>query len=157
MMDVLLELADGLGGEGMGHCLAFASVFGSVTCVEETAFDGDKGVVVFADCTSGINSIGTILRRNAVLPFQKPIAMTVDLLDSICIRNRDMVRLYPNQFPILLMCSIHRQEPRSFPALPKKPEVGKLSWEWSWNAADGPVAYIWKEVVEDWEEDENVW
>ena len=46
-MDVLLELADGLGGEGVRDGLAFAGVLGSIAGVEEAAADGDEGVVVF--------------------------------------------------------------------------------------------------------------
>ena len=46
-VDVLLELADGLRGEGVRDDLPFAGVFGAVARVEETALDADEGVVVF--------------------------------------------------------------------------------------------------------------
>jgi hypothetical protein len=51
-VDVLLELADVFGGEGVGDDFAFARVFGSVASVEEASADGDEGVVVFTLCTS---------------------------------------------------------------------------------------------------------
>ena len=44
----MLELANGLGAEGVGHGLALAGVFRAVTSVEETALDGDEGIVVLA-------------------------------------------------------------------------------------------------------------
>jgi hypothetical protein len=45
-VDVLLELADGFGAEGVGDDLAFASVFGSVSGVEETSSNRDEGVII---------------------------------------------------------------------------------------------------------------
>jgi hypothetical protein len=47
-VDVLLELADGLGGEGVRDDLAFAGVFDAVARVEEAALDGDEGIVILA-------------------------------------------------------------------------------------------------------------
>jgi hypothetical protein len=44
-VDILFELANGLGAEGVGDSLALASVLGTVTSVEQTAADGDKGIV----------------------------------------------------------------------------------------------------------------
>ena len=46
-MDVLFELADGLGGEGVRNGLALARMLGAIPCVEEATLDGDEGVVVF--------------------------------------------------------------------------------------------------------------
>ena len=46
VVHVLLELADGLGAEGVGHGLALAGVLRAVAGVEETALDRDEGVVV---------------------------------------------------------------------------------------------------------------
>lgn len=46
-VDVLLELADRLGAEGVRDGLALARVLGAVARVEEAAADGDEGVVVF--------------------------------------------------------------------------------------------------------------
>lgn len=48
VVHVLLELADGLGAEGVGHGLALAGVLRAVAGVEEAALDGDEGVVVLA-------------------------------------------------------------------------------------------------------------
>lgn len=47
-VDVLLELADGLRGEGVRDDLALAGVFDAVAGIEEAALDADEGVVVFA-------------------------------------------------------------------------------------------------------------
>lgn len=45
-MDVLLELADGLCGEGMSDGLALASVFGAIAGVEQTALNRNESIVV---------------------------------------------------------------------------------------------------------------
>ena len=45
LVDVGLELAHGLGGKGVRNELPLARVFVAVSRVEETAADGDKGVV----------------------------------------------------------------------------------------------------------------
>jgi hypothetical protein len=52
-VDVLLELADGFGAEGVGDDFAFAGMFGAVARVEEAALDGHEGVVVFAGGKEG--------------------------------------------------------------------------------------------------------
>lgn len=44
---VLLELADALGTEGMRDSLAFASVLGTVTRIEEATLDRYESIVVF--------------------------------------------------------------------------------------------------------------
>lgn len=44
--NVLLELGDGFGAEGMGEGLAFASVFCSIAGAEEVGVDGEKGIIV---------------------------------------------------------------------------------------------------------------
>ena len=49
MVHVLLELADGLCGEGVRDRLALAGVFSAVPRVEEAAADGDEGVIVFTE------------------------------------------------------------------------------------------------------------
>ena len=48
VVHVLLELADGLGAEGMRDGFALSGVFGAVTGIEETALDGDECIVVLA-------------------------------------------------------------------------------------------------------------
>lgn len=44
-VDILLELANGLGTESVGDGLALAGVLGTVTGVEQATADGDKGIV----------------------------------------------------------------------------------------------------------------
>ena len=46
--DVLFELANALGAEGVGDSLSFPRVFGAVTRVEEASLNGDEGVIVVA-------------------------------------------------------------------------------------------------------------
>lgn len=48
VVNVLFELSNGFGRESVSDGLAFTCVFTAVARVEETAADGDKGVVVFA-------------------------------------------------------------------------------------------------------------
>jgi hypothetical protein len=54
MVHVLLELADGFGGEGVRDRLALAGVFSAVAGVEEAAADGDEGVVIFTESVVSI-------------------------------------------------------------------------------------------------------
>ena len=46
--DILFELANALGAEGVGDSLSFTRVFGAVTGVEEASLNGDEGVIVVA-------------------------------------------------------------------------------------------------------------
>ena len=46
VVDVLLELTDGLRGERMRHGLALTGVFGTVAGIEKATMDGDEGIVV---------------------------------------------------------------------------------------------------------------
>lgn len=72
-VDVLLELADGFGAEGVRDHLAFASMLGSVTRVEETSSDRDKGIIVlaiFSQCRySRLVELGLEHEVVGVLPF----------------------------------------------------------------------------------------
>lgn len=56
-MDVLLELANRLGAEGMRHDLALAGMFSSITGVEESSSDRDKCIIVFTEAISAHRSI----------------------------------------------------------------------------------------------------
>ena len=46
--NVLLELSNTLDAEGMRDGLALSSVFDAVSGIEDTALNGDKGIVVVA-------------------------------------------------------------------------------------------------------------
>ena len=46
-MDILFELANGLGGEGVRDSFALARMFGTVPRVKKATLDRDEGVVVF--------------------------------------------------------------------------------------------------------------
>ena len=46
--DILFELANALGAEGVGDGLSFTRVFGAVTGIEEASLNGDEGVIVVA-------------------------------------------------------------------------------------------------------------
>ena len=45
MVDVLFELTDRVGAEGVGDGLALAGVLGTVTSVEQPTADGNEGIV----------------------------------------------------------------------------------------------------------------
>ena len=47
-MQVDFELGDVLGGECVGDCFSLSDVLCSVSRVEETALDGDEGIVEVA-------------------------------------------------------------------------------------------------------------
>lgn len=67
-VDVLLELADGFGAEGVRDDLALARVFGAVACVEEAALDADEGVVIFTvECKTVVGE-----RMGDAYAFRKP-------------------------------------------------------------------------------------
>jgi hypothetical protein len=48
VVDVLLELADGLHTEGMRDSLALAGMFFTVASIEKTATNRDKGIIEIA-------------------------------------------------------------------------------------------------------------
>lgn len=101
-MDVLFELADGLGREGVRHNLALASVFGAVAGVEEAALDGNKGVVVFTvrDVSGEKGKDGGPLFDS---PLQKPISMAVDGVDEGVVCYGDVIRLDSNHLAVFLV------------------------------------------------------
>lgn len=107
-VDVLLELADGFGAEGVRNHFAFASMLGSVTRVEETSSDRDKGIIVLAvflnQCQySRLVEIVTEHEVVGVLPFQESVAMSIDGLDGIDVGNGHMMRLYPHHLAKVFM------------------------------------------------------
>ena len=60
---VLLELADALYAKGMRDGLSLASVFGTITGIEEAALDGDEGIVVIAKKPELWSACGDQIRR----------------------------------------------------------------------------------------------
>lgn len=100
-VDVLLELADGFGAEGVGDDLALASMFGSVTGVEETSSDRDEGVIVVTEIE--LESCCKKWTLELGLPLQKSIAMSIDGLNGIDVGDGDMIGLDPHHLAKLLV------------------------------------------------------
>lgn len=101
-VNVLLELADGLGAEGVRDCLTLASVFGAVASVEETTADRDEGIVevtgeVLVDLTATVPGAGTNVR------LQETIAVSIDTLDRIVVGNGDVSRSNSHELAMLLV------------------------------------------------------
>lgn len=82
MINVLLKLRDGLGAEGVGNSFSFAGMFGPITGIEETALNGDKGIIVLAGRDfswtlrrdmKGSKDIGRKVHRLSYLFVQPPV------------------------------------------------------------------------------------
>jgi hypothetical protein len=90
--------------------LTFASVLNAIAGIEETALDGNEGIVEITEVLSVVGFLPpSSFSGNSAkdVRFQEAIPMSVDYRNCIFIRNTDMVRLYPNQLSILLVCIIH--------------------------------------------------
>jgi hypothetical protein len=81
VVDVLLELADGFGAEGVRDGFAFAGVLCAVAGVEEPTADGDEGVVVVAVAELGCDD--TEVRATRGLPLEETVAMSVYDRDGV--------------------------------------------------------------------------
>jgi len=147
-MHVLLELADRLCAEGVRNCLALASVLGAVAGVEETALDGDEGVIVFA--ADSLSACLPCLQCCRNLRLQKTIAMPVNGGYGSIIRDRNMTWLDTDERTIFFVCCVYCQITPAPATLPKKPEVAESCWERRRDITDGIVAEPRKEVEEDW-------
>jgi hypothetical protein len=80
--------------------------------------------------------------------------MAIDDLNGIGVCDRDMVWLYANDFPVLLVHFIDGLVSLPLPTLPHQPKISELSWERTWNAKKRLVPDIWKKEVEDWKGEE---
>jgi hypothetical protein len=89
------------------------------------------------------------------LRFQEAISMTIDRLNGISIRNRDMVRLNANNLAVFLMGSIDSEVATPTTGLVHQPEIGKRGREGRGYPSNGIGAEIWEEVVEDRNEEEG--
>jgi hypothetical protein len=141
-MDVLFELADGLGGECVRNSLALAGVLSTIARVEESTADRDEGIIVVTVRMLVLTSCSSYTKC-CILPLQKPIPMRVDHRYSLSVCNGDMIWLQPDKCPILLMRIMHSEISRAFPRLQQQPKVGELCGEWTRDIAYLPVAYIW--------------
>ena len=80
-------------------------MFSSVSGVEKTTLDRDKGVVVLAK--RPLVRITDNCQSDGSLPFEKPISMPVDDRYGVRVRYRDVIRLDPNNFAVLLVGVVH--------------------------------------------------
>ena len=55
MFDVWFELGNALDAEGVGDSLAFACMLGSISRVEESSLNRDKGIVIFTGSSEPIS------------------------------------------------------------------------------------------------------
>ena len=107
-MDVLLELANRLGAEGVRDNLALARVLGTVARVEETAADRDESIIEVTGSISMEALIGHLVapRPNQYIRLQEAIAVSVDGGDCLVIGDRDMTRRNAHKLSILLVSGI---------------------------------------------------
>lgn len=75
--------------------------------------------------------------------------MAVDQRDCARVGDGDVVRLDADQLAHLLVDVMHGKVAASLAALPQQPEVGKLGGEGCGDVADGLVAQVGQEVVQD--------
>ena len=83
--------------------------------------------------------------------------MTVDDGDGIGVSDTDMVGLYPDHLSILLVRIVDGQIALSLTSLEEQPQVRERSGERRGNVLDLPIAEVWQDVVQNWEEDESIW
>lgn len=81
-MNVLLELANGFGREGMADDLTLPRMFCTVTDIEKPATDRYESIIVFAVIVS---RVAEGVRQDSRL--QEAIAVTIDDLNGIRVRD----------------------------------------------------------------------
>lgn len=104
-MDVLFELPNGLGTEGVRHHLAFPGMLSSVARIEETALDRDEGIVVLAARRKPMPGVRG--GDDISSPFQEAISVTVDDLNRIWICDGDVVWLNADDLSQSLVCLVN--------------------------------------------------
>lgn len=120
----------------MRHRLALARVFRTVTRVEQPAANRDKRVVVLA--------------------LEEAIAVAIDVRDSVCVCDADMVRLDAHQGAVFLVCFVHSEITLSASYLEKEPEVCPGGGKGRGDGPDLPAAEVGQEVEEDGDEEDGV-
>jgi hypothetical protein len=119
-MHVLLELSDALCAKSMRDSLSLSRVFCSVSCVEQSAGNADKGVVILA--------------------LQEPSAVAIDDGNGSWVCDGNVVRLDADEFAVDLVCFVYGEVSSASTALVHEPEVGECCWEGCGYIANGPVA-----------------
>lgn len=110
---VLLELADAFGAESVRDSLPLSCVLSSISGVEETSLDRDEGIVIVTVKDSPVSKLKLIKAAllgkplETCLPLQPTTRQTVDDRDSLWICHTHMIRLYPHQGSISLVCLIN--------------------------------------------------
>lgn len=117
--DVLLELADAAGAEGVRDHLALARVLVPVPRVEEAALDGDEGVVV--------------------LRFQEAVAVPVDDGDGVGRGDGNVVRLDAHEGAVFLVGAVDGEVAAAESGLVEEPEVGECCSRRTGDGSDAPV------------------
>lgn len=86
-------------------------------------------------------------KRIIKLGLQEPIAVPVNLWNSLIIRNRDMVRCDPDECAVLLVLRVDDLVAVSVSCLTGEPEFGEGGWEGSWVFAEAVG------VEDEWDDD----
>lgn len=76
--------------------------------------------------------------------------MSIDDRNRIRIRNRDLIRLDPDKFAMLLMQLVDCEIPPTPSTLVHIPEVRELRQERSWYILYAPIPDVREDKVEEW-------
>lgn len=129
LRDVRLKLQNRLRGKDMRHDLPLPGVLGPISSIEETAADGDKGVVE-----------GRL---------QEAVPVAVDCLYRLVVGYADVVRLDPDDRPQLLVHLIYRLVTLALAADGEEPQVGELGGERGRDASEASVCeVIWDNIIQ---------
>lgn len=129
--DVLLELGDGLGAEGVGDDLAFAGVLCSIAGAEQVASDGYKCFIEVAvegrDRSVIRLNVGSGEVTVVDIPLGPPTGVGIDDGYSIWIGYGNMIWLDADQRPILVVGGIDGEVTSTLSGLVEKPQAGDTS------------------------------
>jgi hypothetical protein len=90
----------------------------SIPGVEKTRNDGDEDIVVFTRQISDQCFTAAVLLFR---PFQESIPVSVDGIDSLRVKDRNMVWLNSDQLAMLLVCLVDGFIPSATACLPEEP------------------------------------
>lgn len=83
--------------------------------------------------------------------------MPINHLNGRIIGNRDMIGLNANHLAVFLVRVVDGQIPTSLTGLVEEPEIRECSYTWSGDVSQSPSLEVGGEVVEEEENEEDVW
>lgn len=104
----------------MRNSLSLSRMFCSVSGIEETSLNADKGIVVLA--------------------LEETSTVAIDDGDGSWVCDGDVVGLDADDLAVGLVCLVYGEVSSASAALVHEPEVGEGCWEGRGHIADGPVA-----------------